>query len=113
MTHAAKKAAEKLSSEGVDVELIHCPSIKPFDGDTVAESAAKTGAVVTVETQNTIGGLGGAVCEFLSENCPTKVKRLGIPDQFGEVATEEYLYNKHGFGPQHIEKACREMAKGK
>ena len=111
MTHAAKQAAEELKQEGVNVELLHYPSIKPFDAETLIESAKKTGGVVTVETQNTIGGLGGAVCEVLSENCPTKVKRLGIPDAFGEVATEQYLYDKHGFGPEHIKAACREMAK--
>ncbi len=111
MTHAALQAAKELKKECISVELIHCPGIKPFDGNTIAESAAKTGAVVTVETQNIIGGLGGAVCEYLSENCPVKVKRLGIPDEFGEVATEQYLYDKHGFGPEHIKETCREMAK--
>ncbi len=111
MTHIAKVAAEELKAEGISVELLHYPSIKPFDAETLIESAKKTGGVVTVETQNIIGGLGGAVCEVLSENCPIKVKRLGIPDEFGEVATEEYLYNKHGFGPEHIKTACKEMSK--
>lgn len=111
MTHVAKKAAKELEAEGISVELLHYPSIKPFDAATLIESAKKTGGVVTLENQNIIGGLGGAVCETLSEQCPTKVRRLGIPDEFGEVATEEYLYNKHGFGPEHIKIACREMAK--
>ncbi len=111
MTHIAKQAAEELRSEGFSVELLHYPSIKPFDAETLIESAGKTGGVVTVENQNIIGGLGGAVCEVLSENCPTKVKRLGVPDQFGEVATEQYLFDKHGFGLEHIKTACREMAK--
>lgn len=111
MTSFAKKVAEELKVEGVSVELLHYPSVKPFDGAALIESAKKTGAVVTVENQNIIGGLGGAVCEVLSENCPTKVKRLGVPDQFGEVATEQYLFDKHGFGPEHIKAACKEMAK--
>ncbi len=111
MTHIAKQAAEELRSEGLSVELLHYPSIKPFDAETLIESAGKTGGVVTVENQNIIGGLGGAVCEVLSENCPTKVKRLGVPDQFGEVATEQYLFDKHGFGLEHIKTACRKMAK--
>ena len=111
MTHAAIQAVKELEAEGVKVDHLHCPSLKPFDEAALIESAAKTGGVVTVETQNTIGGLGGAVCEILAENCPTKVKRLGIPDQFGEVATEQYLYDKHGFGPEHIKAACRELAK--
>jgi transketolase len=107
MTHWALRAVEQLDREGVSVELIHCPSIKPFDGDTLVQSAQKTRYVVTVEQQTILGGLGGVVCETLSERCPTIVKRLGIPDRFGEVASEPYLFNKHGFGPDQIIAACR------
>lgn len=110
MTSFALDVARDLAASGVDVELLHYPSVKPFDADTLIESARRTGGVVTVENQSIIGGLGGAVCEVLSEHCPTPVKRLGIPDKFGEVATEEYLFNKHGFGPKHIAEACRTMA---
>ena len=112
MTQFALAAVNELGDAGVSVELLHYPSIKPFDVDSLVASARKTGAVVTVENQSIIGGLGGAVCEVLSEHLPTPVKRLGIPDQFGEVATEQYLFDKHGFGPKHIAKACRKMAKG-
>ncbi|MHB1190663.1 MAG: transketolase family protein [Armatimonadota bacterium] len=102
MTPFAVQASDELAEEGVSVELLHYPCVKPFDTESLVESARKTGRVVTVETQNIIGGLGGAVCETLSEQLPTPVKRLGIPDKFGEVATEEYLFNKHGFGLEHI-----------
>ncbi len=107
MTQFAVKAANELAAEGITVDLLHYPSVKPFDTATLIESAKKTGKVVTVENQSIIGGLGGAVCETLSENHPTPVKRLGIPDKFGEVATEDYLFGKHGFGVEHIKKACR------
>ncbi len=110
MTPFALQAADELASEGVAVDLLHCPSVKPLDHDALAESAARTGAVVTVENQSILGGLGGAVCESLCEWRPVPVKRLGVPDRFGEVATEEYLFNKHGFGVKHIKQACREMA---
>jgi transketolase len=113
MTSFALETAEALAADGVSVELLHYPSIKPFDASALIASARKTGGVVTVENQSIIGGLGGAVCEVLSEGLPTPVKRLGIPDQFGEVATEEYLFDKHGFGPAHIAAACREMAAAK
>ncbi|HHH75755.1 MAG TPA: transketolase family protein [Phycisphaerae bacterium] len=106
MTHIAVTAAQKLADQGVEVDLLHCPSVKPFDAEALVASASKTGAVVSVENQNIIGGLGGAVCEVLSEQCPTPVKRLGVPDQFGEVATEAYLLEKHGFGVEHIVAAC-------
>jgi len=107
MTHFALQAAKELASEGVHINLLHCPSVKPFPVEDVVASAQKTGTVVTVENQTIIGGLGSAVCETLAEHCPVKVKRLGVPDEFGEVATENYLFNKHGFGKTHIIDACR------
>jgi transketolase len=111
MTQFALKAARDLASSGTGVDLIHYPSIKPFDVETLVKSARRTQAVVTVENQNIIGGLGGAVCETLSEIHPTKVMRLGITDQFGEVATQQYFFDKYGFGPEHIASACRKMSK--
>jgi transketolase len=111
MTHFALQAAKELAEEKIAVELLHCPSVKPFPVEDVVASAKKTGAVVTVENQTIIGGLGSATCETLAEHCPVKVKRLGVPDEFGEVATENYLFNKHGFGKKHIVDACRQMVK--
>jgi transketolase len=111
MTHVALDVAHQLASEGIRVDLLHYASVKPFDSQALIDSARRTGAVVTVENQNTIGGLGGAVCEVLSEQHPVRVKRLGIPDRFGEVADPDYLFNKHGFGPSHIMQACREMTR--
>ncbi|MDR0336149.1 MAG: hypothetical protein LBI18_03565 [Planctomycetaceae bacterium] len=108
-THFAKKAALQLINEGISVELLHCPSIKPFPIEDLIHSVRKTNHVVTVENQNIVGGLGGAVCETLSEYYPTKIKRLGVPDQFGEVATEEYLFKKHGFGVADIVTACKSI----
>jgi transketolase len=113
MTQFTPLVASELEKEGLSIELLHYPSIKPFDSETLVASARKTKAVVTVENQNILGGLGGAACEILSEKYPVKVKRLGIPDRFGEVATEKYLFDKHGFGPSHIADACRKMAKSK
>jgi transketolase len=110
MTHFAIQAAQQLSVQGISVELLHYPSVKPFDEQSLINSAKKTRGVVTVEQQNTIGGLGGAVCEVLSGSLPTAVKRLGIPDRFGEVGTERYLFEKHGFGLEAIKQACAEMS---
>lgn len=111
MTPFVIDAARRLRDESIEVEILHYPSVKPFDVETLVNSARKTGAVVTVENQNIIGGLGGAVCETLAEHYPTRVKRLGVPDRFGEVATEEYLFQKHGFGVQHIIAACKSLVK--
>jgi transketolase len=112
MTRFALDAARELEGQGLGVDLLHYPSVKPFDPETLIDSARKTGAVVTVENQSIVGGLGSAVCEVLSERHPVRVKRLGVPDRFGEVADQDYLFNKHGFGPQHIAQACRDLARG-
>jgi len=109
MTQFAVAVVDELARAGVSVELLHYPSVKPFDAATLVASAQKTRGVVTVENQNIIGGLGGAVCEALSEQCPTRVIRLGVPNQFGEVASEQYLFDKHGFGPKQIADACRRI----
>ena len=113
MTRFALDVARQLEREGVTVDLLHYPSVKPFDAKTLIGSARKTGAVVTVENQSIVGGLGSAVCEVLSEHHPVRVKRLGIPDQFGEVADQDYLFAKHEFGPEHIGRACRELSRAK
>ena len=103
-------AADELAKEGIKADVLHYPSVKPFDADTLVASAKKTGGVVTVENQSILGGLGGAVCEILSEQHPVRVKRLGVPDKFGEVATEDYLFEKHGFGVNHIVEAAKILA---
>ena len=104
-------AAAELAEQGIQADVLHYPSVKPFDADTLVASARKTGGVVTVENQSTIEGLGGAVCETLSERHPVRVKRLGVPDKFGEVATEEYLFDKHGFSLCHIVAAAKDLAR--
>jgi len=109
MTHIALKSLQELDKQGIDAELIHYPSIKPFDENSLIMSAEKTNGVITIENQNILGGLGGVVCETLSEHYPTKVKRLGIPDKFGEVATAEYLLNKHKTNVSHIINAAKDM----
>jgi transketolase len=107
----AVAAADELAAHGISVDLLHCPSVKPLDLDAIEVSARKTGYVVTIENQNILGGLGGAVCEGLAERFPVRVKRLGVPDSFGEVATEEYLLDKHRFNVSHIVAAVRECKK--
>ena len=83
MVSNALEAAEKLAADGIDAEVINIHTIKPLDEDIVINSAKKTGKVVTVEEHSVIGGLGSAVCDVLSEKCPTPVKKLGVNDMFG------------------------------
>ncbi len=83
MTSFALLAAEILEREGISVEVIHMPSVKPIDVELIVKSAQKTGAIVTAEEHSIIGGLGSAVAEVLVENFPVPMERLGTPDVFG------------------------------
>ena len=96
MVSSALEAAEALAAEGIDCEVLNLHTVKPLDADLVAESAAKTGRVVTVEEHSVIGGLGGAVCEALAERCPVPVRRVGVRDVFGESGPAVDLLAKYG-----------------
>lgn len=109
LTYQALLAAEILYKDGIDVEVIHMPVIKPFDGVTVLHSIEKTGAVITVEEAQIIGGLGSAVAEFVVENHPVPMRRVGIRDHFGESGKPEELYNAFGLNAQHIALTAHEL----
>ena len=89
------RAAEILSQRGVSALVLHLPTVKPLDSDAIDEAARATGFVVTVEEGTVLGGLGGAVAETLAERFPVTVKRLGIPDVFGESGPDEALLEKY------------------
>lgn len=79
----ALDAAEQLKNEGIDAAVIDMATIKPIDRDIIVEAAKKTGAIVTCEEHNIIGGLGSAVAEVVCETVPVPVVRLGVNDEFG------------------------------
>lgn len=83
MVAPAVEAAEKLAEEGISVRVVNMPTVKPLDGELVKKCAEETGAIVTAEEHSVIGGLGGAVSEYLAENCPVPVVKLGVDDKFG------------------------------
>lgn len=91
MVDTAKKAAEILAKEGIDAGVINMSSIKPLDEETLLEAARNARLIITAEEHSIIGGLGGAVCEYLSENCPVPVKRIGVNDSFGCSGTPSEL----------------------
>ena len=109
MVAAALEAAETLSAEGIDAEVINIHTIKPIDSDLVAASAAKTGHVVTCEEHSVIGGLGSAVCDVLAERCPTPVRKVGVNDVFGESGPAVDLLHKYGLDAGGVERAVREL----
>lgn len=88
----ALKAAKELNAE-----VINCYSVKPLDRETILKSVRKTGRVITIEDHSIVGGLGGAVAELLSQECPVPIRRLGIKDAFGESARNyRQLWERHG-----------------
>lgn len=95
MVYEAMVAAEKLSGT-VEVEVINIHTIKPIDVNAIVKSAKKTGKVITAEEHSIVGGLGSAVAEVLSENCPVPMIRLGMRDSFGESGEPEELMQKYG-----------------
>lgn len=102
MTYQCLVAAKLLEVKGVSVEVVHVPTIKPLDHETLLASARKTGRVVTVEEAQAAGGFGGAVVEFLSEVLPMPVKRIGMNDRFGESGEPNELIEYFGFTGEKI-----------
>lgn len=107
MVKRCLEAAELLAGEGISAEVVNCSTIKPLDGDTIYKSVSKTKAVVTAENHSVIGGLGSAVSEFIVENCPAPVKRVGIMDKYGESGPLEDLFPKYGLTVQAVMEAVR------
>lgn len=106
MTYQALVAAEKLHKDGIEAEVIHVPTIKPLDAETIVKSVRKTGAVVTAEEGQIIGGLGGAIAELLAENCPAPIQRVGMRDRFGESGAPAELLTHFGLDAAHIRLAA-------
>ena len=109
--YEAVLAAEMLEKDGISAEVVNIHTIKPIDKELVIASATKTGKVVTVEEHFTIGGLGSAVCEVLSENAPTKVLRIGIDDVFGESGPALELIHKYELDAESIYKKVKAFVK--
>lgn len=95
MTAEALKAAEILEKDGISVRVINVGTIKPLDGETILKAAQETKFIITAEEHSVIGGLGSAVSEFLSEVHPTKVRKLGVYDKFGQSGKANELLEKY------------------
>lgn len=102
MTYQALIAAQKLEQDGIHAEVIHVPTIKPLDNETILASVTKTRAVVTAEEAQITGGLGGAVAELLGEELPTIMARVGVRDRFGESGEPTELLKVFGLTADHI-----------
>ena len=87
----ALKAKEELEKENINIRVVDVHTIKPIDREMIIKCAKETKKLITIEDHSIIGGLGTAVCEVLSEECPTKVVRMGMQDKFGKSGKAEQL----------------------
>jgi transketolase len=105
--------AESLREDGINVNVINLHTIKPLDTETILSVVKKTNAVVTVEEHQIFGGMGSAVCEFLSSNYPVPVEMIGVRDSFGQSGKPEELLSHYGIDESSIEKAVTKVLKRK
>jgi len=101
------EAAERLAKEGVQARVIEMPTIKPIDRELLVEAARETGAVVTVEEHNIMGGLGSAVAEVLAQEAPVPMEFVGIKDTFCESGPYEALLDRYGLSVDDIVAAAK------
>lgn len=102
MVQESLKAAEILAAKGVSARVIDMHTVKPIDTEILVKAAKETGFIVTVEEHNITGGLGGAVCEALSQNYPCRVKLIGVEEKFGKSGTPAALLEKYGLTAEAI-----------
>ena len=96
-----------LAEEGISARVIDMHTIKPLDEELVLASAKETGCIVTSEEHNILGGLGEAVCGFVSENCPVPVIRHGVEDCFGRSGKAPLVLKAYNLTPEAIADKAR------
>ena len=105
----ALEAAKILNEKGISAEVINIHTIKPLDNDIILKSVAKTGAIVTAEEHNFLGGLGESVARVLAENAPTPQEFIATQDTFGESGTPAHLMEKYGLNANAIVAASEKV----
>ncbi len=113
LVYEVLKAACDLEKSGIEARVINCASIKPLDTETIMKAAKECGAIVTVEEAQIAGGMGSAICELLSEECPTPVIRIGMQDEFGQSGTPDELLEHYHLTAPWIVKAAKHILKKK
>lgn len=105
----AVAAADRLAAEGFGVRVINMHTIKPLDCDAILAAAAETRGIVTAEEHHVSGGLGGAVAEFLAREHPTRMRFVGLADEFAIVGPTPKVREHYGMSAGNIEAQCREL----
>jgi transketolase len=109
MTYQLLVAANELEKHGISAEVVHVPTVKPLDEDTILASVIKTGRVLAAEEAQIAGGFGGAIAELLSEKKPTPLKRIGMLDRFGESGQPDELLDYFGMTGEKIAHTVKEF----
>lgn len=104
MVEVAVEACKELKEQGINARLINLHTIKPLDKELIIKAAKETGAIVTAEEHSVIGGLGSAVSEFVSEECPVKVLKVGVQDRFGQSGKPQELFKEYNLTKEEIVK---------
>ncbi len=111
MVDTAIEAAEILKAEGINARVLNIHTIKPIDKELLIKAAKETGAIVTAEEHNVIGGLGSAVSEVLCEEYPIPVLKVGVMDTFGESGKPNELLEAYGLTAKNVaEKAKKAIS---
>ncbi len=113
MIYESLAAAEILAGEGISARVINCHTVKPLDTETIITAARETGAIVTAEEHQVMGGFGSAIAEAVCQNCPVPMKMIGIQDSFGQSGDPEELMREYGLTSEFIVKAVREVIEKK
>ena len=109
MVYEAIKAGEELAAQGINAMIINMSTVKPLDEELTLAAAKKCGKIITCEEHSVVGGLGEAVCSFLSENYPTPVRRIGVNDQFGQSGPAAEVLEHYGLCAGNIVKVTKEF----
>jgi transketolase len=113
MVNEASMAASNLAKEGINATVVDMHTIKPLDGNLINTLSNNIGCFVTAEDHSVIGGLGGAVSEYLARNCPSPLEMVGVNDRFGESGETGDLMLHIGINSESIENAVRKVLKRK
>jgi transketolase len=109
MTYQVLVAAKELEKHGIQAEVIHVPTLKPLDEETILKSVRKTGRALTAEEAQMAAGFGGVIAELLSEKLPTPLKRIGMKDRYGESGDPNELLKVFGMTGEAIAKEAKEF----
>ncbi|MDD5863380.1 MAG: transketolase family protein [Firmicutes bacterium] len=111
MVYEAMKAGEQLEAMGIHARIVNMSTIKPLDEELVLKCAQECGRIITCEEHSVIGGLGEAVCSYLSETYPTPVRRIGVDDQFGFSGPAAEVLKAFGLSAEHIVEVTKDFLK--